>query len=45
MRSTLLLSILSAALLGLFGWARYDRARSARADTFVEGEDTTLFVG
>ncbi|MGD2216305.1 MAG: hypothetical protein PVJ64_06100 [Gemmatimonadales bacterium] len=47
MRSALLLSIVSVALLGLFGWARQDRVRSTdvRADTFLEGEDPTLFIG
>jgi len=47
MRSSLLLSIISIALLGLFGWVRHDRARSsdARAATFLEGDDSTLFVG
>jgi hypothetical protein len=47
MKSSLLLSIISIALLGLLGWARQDRARSdeARADTVVEGEDISLFIG
>jgi hypothetical protein len=47
MRSAWLLSIISIALLGLLGWARQDRARSAepRAYTVLEGDDPTLFVG
>jgi hypothetical protein len=47
MRSNLLLSLIAIALLGLFGWARQDRARSdeTRAGTVVEDEDSTLFVG
>jgi hypothetical protein len=47
MRSALLLSIISVALLGLLGWVRQDRARSAepRVDTVLEGDDPTLFVG
>lgn len=47
MRSNLLLSLIAIALLGLFGWSRQDRARSAdaRAGTYQEDEDPTLFVG
>ncbi len=47
MKSGLLLSIISLALLGLLGWAKQDRARSheARADTVQEGEDISLFIG
>ncbi|UCC84159.1 MAG: hypothetical protein JSW46_04310 [Gemmatimonadota bacterium] len=47
MRSSLLLSIISLALLGLLGWAKHDRARSdeARADTVVEGDEFSLFIG
>jgi hypothetical protein len=47
MRSNLLLSLFAIALLGLFGWARHDRARAdeAHAETVMEDEDSTLFVG
>ena len=47
MRSALLLSIISVALLGLFGLAKGDRTRAAdpRADTVREGDEPVLFVG
>ncbi|UCC72990.1 MAG: hypothetical protein JSV86_22020 [Gemmatimonadota bacterium] len=47
MRSALLLSIISLALLGLFGLAKHDRPRSAERspDAIVEEDESTLFVG
>ena len=47
MRSALLLSIISVALLGLFGLARHDRVRAAEgfADAILESDDPMLFVG
>ena len=47
MRSTLLLTILSIALLSFVGWARHERARSAGppADVIRSEDDSILFVG